>query len=75
MPITIKCYASLSKYQPGNSDNFPVRENDTVGDVLQRLGLDSSEVKLAFVNGKHSGWERVLQDGDKVAFFPAVGGG
>jgi molybdopterin converting factor small subunit len=75
MAISVKCYASLSGYQPENSESFPLGDSETVRDVMQRIGLDAAEVKLAFVNGKHAGFDHVLRDGDKVAFFPAVGGG
>jgi molybdopterin converting factor small subunit len=33
------------------------------------------EIKVAFVNGKHAHMRTQLQEGDRVALFPAVGGG
>ncbi len=75
MNISIKCYATLAEYQPDNGNDFPVASNECLFDVVNRLGVESKEVKIAFVNGKYASLNTKLQDGDKVALFPAVGGG
>lgn len=75
MQVQLKFYATLSKYEPENSQAYPIKENDTPWSLLQRLGVDPEEVKVCFVNNKHSDLQTRLQEGDKVAFFPAVGGG
>lgn len=73
--IKIKCYATLAGFQPENGDEFPIDPGETVGQVVARLGMDTEEVRVCFVNNRLAVLEHVLQDGDKVAFFPAVGGG
>ena len=75
MNITVKCFATLAKYQPENSDAFEVPAGTTVGQVMDMLGLDAGEVKIMFVNGKHVAPEAVLGPDDRVGLFPAVGGG
>lgn len=75
MFISIKCYATLAKYQSDNSNEFPITPNEYLFDVVNRLGIEAKEIKIAFVNGKHATLDTKLQDGDKVALFPAVGGG
>lgn len=43
--------------------------------MLSVLGISPGEVKVVFVNGRHSHLDAPLQDGDRVGIFPAVGGG
>ncbi|MCF8039848.1 MAG: MoaD/ThiS family protein [Desulfohalobiaceae bacterium] len=75
MEIQVKCYATLSSYQPEEAEHFPIAPGESVLSLLKRLGLDKSEVKVVFVNGKHAAGEQRLAHGDRVAVFPAVGGG
>lgn len=75
MDIQVKCYATLAPYQPEDADHFPITPGESVLSLLKRLGLDKSEVKVVFVNGKHAAAEQELTHGDRVAVFPAVGGG
>ncbi|MFW5791222.1 MAG: MoaD/ThiS family protein [Desulfohalobiaceae bacterium] len=42
---------------------------------MQRLGIDTREVKLIFVNNKSASRTTLLEEGDTVGLFPAVGGG
>lgn len=75
MKIQIRCYATLAKYQPSSGDEFPVDPGSTVIDVAHGLNIELEEIKVAFVNGKHAPLATGLEDGDRVALFPAVGGG
>ena len=75
MHITVKTFATFTPLQPENSDNYPVEEGTTVQDVRDQLNIPADELKIIFVNGIHAKLEAVLNDGDRVGFFPAVGGG
>ena len=75
MQIQVKCYATLSRFTPADADAHSVAEGTTVGDVMDSLGVARADVKLAFVNGVKVEPETVLNDGDRLGFFPAVGGG
>lgn len=75
MKIQIRCYATLARYQPGSADEYALGSGSTVSDLAVHLGADLDEIKVAFVNGKHAPMSTELQDGDRVALFPAVGGG
>lgn len=75
MPIELKCYATLDKYQPPNADAFPLTPGETLGQLVERLGIPPADVTLRFVNGKAMEPEHVLADGDRVGLFPPVGGG
>lgn len=44
-------------------------------DVLDILEIPWEEVAIYLINGRHSGLEDAVQDGDVLAIFPPVGGG
>lgn len=74
MRIEVLCFANLAQHAPeGGFMELP--EGMLVGDVLRKLALAPEDVKLIFVNGKHSTLDRSVHDGDRIAFVPAVGGG
>ncbi|SMF43434.1 MoaD/ThiS family protein [Desulfovibrio gilichinskyi] len=75
MNITLLCYATFAAQSPESADKFPITDGETVGDVLQRVGIPLDEVKIIFVNGVSSGLGVTLAGGDRVGVFPAVGGG
>ena len=43
---------------------------DEVRDILDRLKIDHDEVSHIFVNREYSALKRMIEDGDRVAFFP-----
>jgi len=75
MDIQVKCYATLARHQPRNGEQFSVEPGTSVGDLVGLLGITPEAVKVSFVNGKHVDQDCVVSEGDRVAFFPAVGGG
>ena len=75
MSLTIKCFATLSPFQPEDNENYPFAEGDTVTTVMEQLGLPQEEVHIIFINGRHVGRDTQVSDGDRLGFFPAVGGG
>lgn len=52
-----------------------VPKGTTVFEVLHRLGIPPSEVKVIMVNGVHSPLDRSLKGHERIGLFPAVGGG
>jgi molybdopterin converting factor small subunit len=53
-----------------------VAEGTTIEDLVDMLGIEKSEVRLVFVNGKNqSDWSSRIQPGDRIGIFPPVGGG
>ena len=75
MTITLKCFASLARFQPAGAKAFPIAAGETVAQVMARLGIPESEVALIFVGNVHRKPDTVLEDGDTVGFFPPIGGG
>lgn len=74
MPLTVKCYATLSDFAPPGGE-MPHLDGRTVAELIAQLHIDPAEVKVVFVNGVHAGLDKPLRDGDRVGIFPAVGGG
>ncbi len=77
--IHVKLSTTLREHIPGYE---PVQglyaehsEALTVEGLALRLGLPLSEIKVVMVNGRRSALDQPLADNDRVAFFPAVGGG
>ena len=47
----------------------------TIYELAQELGIPVSEIKFTMLNGKLSPMNTRLTNGDRLAYFPAVGGG
>ena len=47
----------------------------TLGDAIDSLGVPRAAVAILMINGRQSRLDTELQDGDRVALFPLVGGG
>lgn len=75
MHVTVKCFATLNRFQPAESEAYPFAQGETVADLISRLGIAQKDVAVLFVNGVHAQPEQTLAHGDRVGLFPAVGGG
>ncbi len=77
--VEVRLYASLEKTRPplGAGEPFPVEieAGARVEQLVKSLGIDPGAVRLAFVNGGVREFDHVLAEGDRVALFPAIGGG
>ena len=78
MKINVKCFASLSTDDTCRHDQLRSitlgGDNATVGNLIEQVRLPEKEIATVFVNGRRSGIDARLSDGDRVAFVPAVGG-
>jgi len=75
--IEVHLYGKLRRFAPdqdpaGDSVVYmPVNKNDTISDVLLRLGVPLKEVgSNIFLNWQYSGLNRQVQNGDRLAVFP-----
>ena len=73
--ITINLFATLKKFTPVSSDSYPVKPGITVKTLLEELRVPEDEVRLVFIDGVKHGLESILNGGERVGIFPAVGGG
>jgi molybdopterin converting factor small subunit len=78
MEVNVKCFASLSSDDSCRHDQLRSitlgSDNATVENLIDQVQLPKNEIATVFVNGRRSGMEDRLADGDRVAFVPAVGG-
>jgi len=79
MAIEVKLSSSLraqaSGYHPLRGLKVEPRPELTVLELIISLGLPPQEVKIIVLNGKTAGRDAFIKDGDRVGFFPAMGGG
>ena len=74
--VTINAYASLRKFTDGVSRlTVDVSAGQTVGDVLQQLGIPLDQAHVVFINNRSSTLAQALQGGEQVDLFSAIGGG
>ncbi|MGW8208823.1 MAG: MoaD/ThiS family protein [Syntrophobacteria bacterium] len=74
MKLEIKLFASLQKFMP-NVERVELNDNCTVLELLEKIGINSSEVAITLVNGRHVQLDQTLHDGETVAIFPPIAGG
>jgi molybdopterin converting factor small subunit len=74
MKLEIKLFASLQKFMP-NVEKLELDDSCTVLDLLEIIGINSSEVAITLVNGRHVQFDQKLHDGETVAIFPPIAGG
>lgn len=83
MRVTVKLYATLSDYLPGNARNnrveVEVADNATVTEVLQPFALPPRLTHLVLINGTFIPPDersaKYLVDGDVLAVWPPIAGG
>ncbi|MFZ5649511.1 MAG: MoaD/ThiS family protein [Bacillota bacterium] len=79
MILEVRVFGGLEKRMPGAIYGKPIEMNvpggTTVADLLRMLKIPEQDVFTTLVNGIHSNREYTLNPGDRVAFFPPVGGG
>ena len=74
MQLDIRLFATLQKFLP-NVEKLKLDDNCTVFELLEKIGINSSEVAITLVNGRHVELEQRLHDGERVAIFPPIAGG
>lgn len=79
MAILVKLSATLRKYV-AEYDPYPglllePQGNDTVGGLIERIGLPRDEIRVILLNGRAAPEDAQVADGDRLGLFPAVGGG
>lgn len=79
MIVTVRLSTTLRAYVEGYSPStgleMELEPGVTVGDLAKKLRLPLNEIKIMMVNGRHAALEDTVSDGDRIGFFPAVGGG
>ena len=79
MHLTVKLSTTLRDcvpgYKPEEGLSLDMPEGSTAESLARHLGLPLQDIKIVMINGRQRKAGDLLRDGDRVAFFPAVGGG
>ncbi len=79
MQVEVRVFATLRRYLPelgiGEAKKVEVPAGTTFAELRDLLGLPADEVKIIMRNGLQVEPEDVVQDGDRIAYIPATGGG
>ncbi len=74
--ITVKFFANLREYGP-KKEVLTIPKNATIKLLFEKYKIPKDEMRgVIIINGRpHYDQDSVLNDGDIVAIFPAIGGG
>jgi len=79
MKVEVKLFANFREYLPPGSEKYSctleLEEGVTIGQILERLKIPTSQPMISLVNGIHRKLEDPLQPGDVLSIFPPVAGG
>lgn len=74
MTITARFFATLREGR-GKEQELSVADDATPRTVAGQLSIPESDIAILLVNGRDSPLDARLSPGDRVSFFPPVGGG
>ena len=74
MKLEIRLFASLQKFM-STVEQVELDDSCTVLELLEKIGINSSEVAITLVNGHHVPLAQALPDAKVVAIFPPIAGG
>jgi molybdopterin converting factor small subunit len=79
MKIEVVALATLRQFMPdvplGGARSMEVAPGTTMLQLRDMVGLPADEVRVIIRNHRQAELDDVVQDGDRVAFIPAVAGG
>lgn len=66
---------SVPGYRPTDGLAVEVGAGTSAARLAETIGLPLGEIKIIMINGRHAKPDAPVRDGDRVGYFPAVGGG
>ena len=74
--VQVNLYAILRKYVDGAASvEVEIEPGQTIGQLLEQLGVPTDQTRIVFVDSRAADLSGVLQGGEQVGVFPAIGGG
>jgi molybdopterin converting factor small subunit len=77
--VNVIVFATLRRHLPdleiGQEKTLTVPEGTTLDDIREELGLPAQEVKVIMRNNRQAEPSDTAEDGDRIAYIPAVAGG
>ncbi len=74
MKVTVKLFASLQENR-FDEKVHTCHEGITIQMLIDELSLPADKVAVIFINNTHAQKDQAVNNGDRVSFFPPVGGG
>ena len=79
LKVEVRVFATLRRYLPelgiGEALSIMVEPGTTLDDLRERLGLPKEAVKVIMRNNRQAFPEDTINNGDRIAYIPAVAGG
>lgn len=79
MGLKLFLSSTLRKYVPGYQNlegiNLKVDGEITVRELCRQMNIPGEEIKMVMVNGRSEPLDHLLMGDERVALFPALGGG
>ena len=77
MQITVKLFANLRTYAPGDKNVFTITVDPetTINSLLKQLKIPAGVDRVILVNGRRGKEEGTFSDGDTLTLFPPMTGG
>jgi len=79
MLLEVRLFGGLERFVPGARFGQPIileiADGLTCGMLLDKLGIPVKDVAIVLVNGVNRTLKDALCDGDRISFFPSIGGG
>lgn len=79
MRVEVRVFATLRRHLPelgiGEARALEVGAGTTLAAIRDGLGLPPEEVKVVIRNHLQADWCDTVEEGDRIAFVPAVAGG
>ncbi len=74
--VKLNLYATLRAYVGGAASvDSEIEPGQTVGELLDRLGIPREQTRIVFVNSRTASLSDCLQGDEHIGVFPAIGGG
>lgn len=80
--VEVRVFANLRENIPAHVTRQPeqpfavqLQQGESLSHLLAKIGVPQDVVVIALVNGLRKPLDYILQDGDRVGFFPPLGGG
>lgn len=74
--VQVNLYATFRVHSGGRpSVEVQIEPGQTVGEVLQKLGVPAEQARIIFVDYRAGDLGQTLQGGEHLGVFPAIGGG
>jgi molybdopterin converting factor small subunit len=74
--VTLKLYATFRQHLGGQSSvTLAIEPHQTIEQLLSQLAIPVDEARMIFCNNRLVDRCHVLEGGETIGIFPAIGGG